>query len=291
MDEVNALVDQLVRRCEAAFPDRVIGYYLVGSYAVGEATPASDVDIVVVFRAPLDEAGQALFSQVRDECRASSPLMLDCSATSEEHLMRVGGVWFQTASRLLYGEDIRPRVPQKPAATHARDLMHGVLPLMLRMRGDPPSLALPVEFPDPAGLFYGYDHRTVVVDGEARPVGTKDLVSVVLGIANALTWKEAGQYVGSGRKRDIPEQYALVIGDRWAPLVAAVFERCRGDWGYQVPASAPDIAELRALCEEALGFENHFLTSYCAFLETEQQDVNPQVVSRAAKRAALLVKR
>lgn len=271
MNQVDRLVEELVRRCQEAFPEQVVGYYLVGSYAVGEATPASDVDIVVVFRAPLDEAGQALFSRVRAACRASSPLMLDCTATSEERLTRVGGVWFQTASRLLYGEDIRPRVPQKPAASHIRDQMHAVLPLMKRVRGNPSTLARPLDFPDPGALLYGYDQRKVMVDNGARSVGTKDLVNIVLGIANALTWRAAGRYVGSGRKSDIPEQYALVIGDRWAPLVGAVFQRCRGDWGYQIPASPAELNELRALCAGTLDFENHFLASYDAFLEAERK--------------------
>jgi predicted nucleotidyltransferase len=46
-------VDQTARRAidtmERQFPDRVRGYYLVGSYAAGEAIPVSDIDIVVMF--------------------------------------------------------------------------------------------------------------------------------------------------------------------------------------------------------------------------------------------------
>lgn len=288
MTAVDDLLGELVRRCDAAFPGQSPGYYLVGSYAVGEPTPSSDVDVVVVFRAPLDEDGQARFARVRGECRAASPLVLDCSATSEETLLRVGGVWFQTASRLIAGEDIRPRVPQKPAASHARDLMHGVLPLIMRARGNPAALELPLAFPDPGGPLYGYDGRRVSAGGELRPVGTKDLASIVLAIANALTWRAAGRYVGRGRKRDIPEQYALVIGDRWAPLVAAAFERCRIAWDYKAPEGPAELEELREICRGALGFENHFIETYAAFLEAERGDPDPRVAGRAEERAALL---
>ena len=95
-----------------------------------------------------------------------------------------GGVWFQTASRLLAGEDIRPLVPRKPVESHVRDLMHGVIPLLARVRGGQPALAPPLAFPDPDGPLYGYDRREVQVGGEPRSVGTKDLVSNTLAIAS-----------------------------------------------------------------------------------------------------------
>jgi hypothetical protein len=286
---IDDLLAVLARHYREAFPTQLLSLYLVGSYAVGEATPASDIDVVVVFRAPLDAAGQARFAAVRAACQGASPLLLDCSATSLEALLRVGGVWFQTASRLIDGEDIRPLVPQKPAAAHARDLMHAVIPLIARMRGSPATLSIPLTFPDPAGPIFGYDQRVVQIGELRQPVGTKDLVSTVLAIANALTWQTARRYVGSGRKRDIPEQYALVIGDGWTSLVEAVLQRCRGDWGYQIPAAPDALAELQAVCRRALGFENHFLTAYQAFLEAEQGDPDPLAAARAAQRAAMLV--
>ncbi|MEI7770837.1 MAG: nucleotidyltransferase domain-containing protein [Chloroflexales bacterium] len=283
------LLADLTRRYQEAFPTQLLGLYLVGSYAVGEATPASDLDVVVVFNAPLDAAGQACFAAVRATCQQTSPLLLDCSATSLDALQRVGGVWFQTASRLIAGDDIRPLVPQKPAAAHARDLMYAVIPLIARMRGSPATLRIPLTFPDPVGPIDGYDQRTVQIGAWRQPVGTKDLVSTVLAIANALTWQTARRYVGSGRKRDIPEQYALVIGDGWTSLVEAVFFRCRGDWGYQIPAAVAELAELQGICRRALGFENHFLAIYRGFLEAEQRDSDPQVAARAAQRAAMFV--
>jgi hypothetical protein len=286
---IDDMLTDTARHYQEAFLTQLLGLYLVGSYAVGEATPASDVDVVVVFRAPLGTADQARFAAVRAACQRASPLLLDCSAASLEALQRVGGVWFQTASRLIAGDDIRPLVPQKPAAAHARDLMHAAIPLIARMRGSPGMLSIPLAFPDPAGPIYGYDQRTVQIGAWRQPVGTKDLVSTVLAIANALTWHTARRYVGGGRKRDIPEQYALVIGDGWTPLVEAVFSRCRGDWGYQVPAAPDARAELQAICRQTLAFENHFLTVYQAFLETEQRGPDPQVAARAAQRAALLV--
>jgi hypothetical protein len=113
---------------------------------------------------------------------------------------------------LLYGEDIRPRIPRKPVTNHIRDLMHAVYPLLARVRGDPARLTFPLDYPDRAGIAYGYDAR-YRDDDDPQRTATKDLVTNVLAAANGLTLLRAQRYVGSGKKSDIPRQYAIWIGD------------------------------------------------------------------------------
>ena len=52
----NRTVDQALRAAveafEAAFPDRIRGYYLEGSYADGTGLATSDADVVIVFVGP-----------------------------------------------------------------------------------------------------------------------------------------------------------------------------------------------------------------------------------------------
>src|SRR5260221_14733461 len=36
--------------CEMLFPNRIRGYYLQGSYATGNATSMSDIDMILLFR-------------------------------------------------------------------------------------------------------------------------------------------------------------------------------------------------------------------------------------------------
>jgi hypothetical protein len=285
---VDQCLVQIVTALGAAFGERLRGVYLVGSHAVGEAIPGSDIDLLALFKGQQSADEQARFAEVRQACKQRCALALDMSSQGEERLLALGGVWFQTASRLLYGDDIRPLVPRKPVESHARDLMHSVVPLLARVRGDPPALALPLGYPDPAGALYGYDRRTVQVGGAARSVGTKDLASNTLAIANALTLRAVGRYVGDGRKAAIPRQYRLQIGDQWAGLVEAVFERCRLDWGYAVPEGAAERAELRALCEGVLGFENHFLAAYRDFIAQELGHDDPAVARRARQALARL---
>jgi predicted nucleotidyltransferase len=285
---VDGCLAEVVAALGAAFGERLRGVYLVGSHAVGEAIPGSDIDLLALFKGRQSAEEQARFAEVRQACKGRCALALDMTSQGEERLLAVGGVWFQTASRLLAGDDIRPRVPCKPVESHARDLMHSVLPLLARVRGDPPALAPPLGYPDPAGALYGYDRREVRVGSAIRSVGTKDLVSNTLAIANALTLRAAGRYVGDGRKADIPREYRRQIGDQWSALVEAVFERCRVAWGYAVPEDAVERAELRALCEGVLGFENHFMAHYRDFLTQELQHDDPAVAERARRALARL---
>jgi hypothetical protein len=280
-------IDQALRDCialiEQQLPDRVRGYYLVGSYGYGEAQPASDVDLVVVLKGELGQADRQRFAAARAESARISPVPLDLSLDSEAKFLRVGGVWFQTASLLMYGEDIRPRIPRKPVENHIRDLMHAMFLLLARVRGSPALLTFPLSYPDPSGMLYGYDSRCSNSHG-ARSTRTKDLVTNVLAAANALTLLVARRYVGSGKKSDIPRQYTIWIGDQWATLVEQVVELCRIRWEYRMPDAEADIAHLRGLCQQALGFENAFLQRYRDFLLAELQSDDPAIQLFAVRR-------
>jgi len=282
-----ATIDQILResveQIEQCLPDRVRGYYLVGSYGYGEALPASDIDLIVLLKGELAQADRDRFAAVREQCRHDSQVPLDLILDSEAKFLRVGGVWFQTASLLLYGEDVRPRIPRKPVANHIRDLMHAVFPLLARVRGERVPLRFPLDYPDPFGLLYGYDSR-YRDSSEPRPTLTKDLVTNVLAAASALTLRAAQQYVGSGKKSDIPRQYAIWVGDEWAPLVDQSFTDCRIRWGYAMPEAPAEREHLRAMCRQTLRFENAFLDRYRDMLLAELQSENAAAQLSAVRR-------
>ncbi len=123
-------VDQVLRETialiEAGWPGLVRGYYVVGSYAVGEARPSSDLDLIVLAKGEIEPADRAQFVPLREACKCASALPLDITLESEAKFFRIGGVWFQTASLLVYGEDVRAQIPRKPVERHIRDLMHAV---------------------------------------------------------------------------------------------------------------------------------------------------------------------
>lgn len=286
-------IDQTLMNVLAIFeqhlPQRVLSYYLVESYAVGEALPASDIDLVVVVKDQLTSEDRHCFAMARDHCKQVSSYTLDLSLESEAKLLQVGGVWFQIASRLLFGVDIRPLIPRKPVQSHTRDLMHSVFPLLARVRAHPSRLVVPLDYPDASGSYYGYDHRRIRNGGHERSVGTKDLVTSTLAIANALTLRRAGQYGGRGRKADIPVQYAHWIADDWIDLVTDVYHLCRNRWGYALPTTPAEQMHLRHLCQQVLAFENHFLQHYCSYLLEELRQVPSVTVHVAVQRLGQLI--
>ena len=54
-DRADETLRALVTACEAAFPGRVRNYLLSGSYAGGDATPESDLDIGVLFQGTVSD--------------------------------------------------------------------------------------------------------------------------------------------------------------------------------------------------------------------------------------------
>src|SRR5262249_804102 len=189
----------------------------------------------------------------------------------------------------LYGMDIRPQIPRKPVTAHIRDLMHSMYDLLARVRGNPPRLTVPLAYPDAVGKLYGYDQRRIRHGDDLRSVGTKDLVTNVLAIANVLTLRESGRYVGTGKKADIPEQYRQWVADQWTELVTDIYHSCRHRWGYGVPTTVAEQAHLRSLCHDVLSFENHFLSVYRDYLLEELQHPDVAVVRSTIKRLGQLL--
>src|SRR5262245_490221 len=110
---VDQILRDVVALIEQRLTERVRGYYLVGSYAGGEARPSSDIDLIVLLKHKLEEGERERFAPARDACRRISAIPLDITVESEDKFFRIGGVWFQTASVFLYGEDVRARIPRK----------------------------------------------------------------------------------------------------------------------------------------------------------------------------------
>ena len=60
-----------------------------------------------------------------------------------------------------------------------------------------------------------------------------------------------------------------------------IFALCRVRWGYEVPADAAGLAQLRSLCEQVLSFETHFTDRYRAFLAEELEQPDSAAAARA----------
>lgn len=152
------------------FPARVRGFYLRGSHASGTSVAGSDLDLFVVFedrftgRAECDRA-QALSSH----CAQLTSMPLEIALAGECALRRPDGIGaalnLKFATRLLYGEDIRPELPPFDADTYVRSVIHTpyfsfTYPVQRRNAS---ALVYPLRHIDPEGPFFGYDQWTYPV--------------------------------------------------------------------------------------------------------------------------------
>ncbi|HEY7831966.1 MAG TPA: nucleotidyltransferase domain-containing protein [Ktedonobacterales bacterium] len=258
----------VVHTFEAAFPERVRGYYLHGSHAEGGGLPTSDLDLYILFRQHFRGAAEReRAEQLRDACAARSAIELDIELGDETALGEGLDPTFKLGSTLIYGEDVRASYPLLPLDEWALDRLHSSYWRIITLFGRPLPVVTPLDFPDPADEFYGYTRRLTRLPGGGAAPGTRDLIRSVGWAATALLALRAGVYVA--RKRDCATLYREHIGDAWAELLEQLDTRCRGAWHYLIPTDGAERAELRDICARTLGFENHFLAVYHDYLLAE----------------------
>lgn len=279
---------------ECAFPGRVRGFYLRGSHAGGTSIAGSDLDMFIVYKDRFADVAE--YQQARalsDHCAQLTPMPLEIIMSGERGLRRPDGIGaalnLKLATRILYGEDIRPALPPFDADTYVRSVIHTpylsyTLPVQRRNAG---PLVYPLRHMDPDGTFLGYDQSMIPgPDGIDQP-STKLLVASVGWTATAIIALRSSQYVRD--KAACVELYHKQVADEWTDLVTQVHELCRNRWQYRLPADAADRQTLRALCEGALDFQNHFLTLYRQYQLAELASGDPDRQTLAAERLKEIV--
>lgn len=250
---------------ESVFPDRVRGYYLRGSRASGTSIVGSDIDLYVIFRDQFsDEAEYYRAQDLIRHCAQLSPILLEIIAVGELGLRRnvSAALNLKLATRLLHGDDIGPDLPPFEASSYLRSVIHTPyncysLPAQRKVAG---AMTFPLQHIDPDGEFFGYDQWNVPGDDGLDQKSTKLLVASVGWTATAIVALRAGGYVRD--KAACVDLYREHVNDEWTELVTDVHDLCRTRWHYQIPAEEDDRLRLRSLCDQALAFENHFLTLY-----------------------------
>lgn len=285
-ERADTLLRAVVASFDAAFPNRILAYYLLGSYADGTSLPTSDLDLTVIFRgAFLSAEERADAGRLCAEWIARAPLELDVELEEEATLRRGASPTLTLGSTLLAGDDVRAALPLVPLDEWTRDRMHTSYWRVIKLFGRPVPVTLPLGLPDPTAEFYGYTTRlTRLRDGSQVP-GTRDLIRSVGWAATALVAWRAGLYVA--RKRDCHQLYAAHIGGPHATLVRDVYIWCRDAWAGVVPSAGADRERLREICARTLAFENDFLRTYLAFLDQELAGA-PAARARALEVLALV---
>ncbi|HEV7129272.1 MAG TPA: nucleotidyltransferase domain-containing protein, partial [Ktedonobacterales bacterium] len=65
----DAILRTTIEAFEAAFPERVRGYYLHGSLADGTGLPTSDLDLAIIFCGQMRAAGECAAVHLRSHAR------------------------------------------------------------------------------------------------------------------------------------------------------------------------------------------------------------------------------
>lgn len=266
----NQQVDQILRGVveifETIFPDRIRGYYIIGSYADGTAiSDVSDIDGFILFMDGfLDGTEPGRAGHTLNSCALLSPLELDLAAVPESSIIRYGHVVLKRNSTLVYGEDIRKQIPLPDIDIYGHSLLFDAYRFLSRVRGNPPFLTCPLDFPDIGSKFYGYDRRRIKTMNGFERASTKELINCVGKAALGIVTVRGRIHVKN--KTDCIVQYRKHIDDEWGDFLEDVFANCRDKWHYGIPEDETQQQELRALCRRTLDFENHFLTFYKDFL-------------------------
>jgi predicted nucleotidyltransferase len=251
-------------RSIASFADAVmassvapLAIYVFGSVAEGTALPTSDIDLFIVLGGGPDERQRAAAATVLREIasRFDGP-PIDLVVASEADLLRDGHFRLERASQLIVGEDLRPALPPMTVDRFIAHYREAPLAYMTIFR---PGLSLdpPLDYPDPAGTYYGYD-RTTLPPAGIPAHNIKAFVALGCWIATVRLARERGIMAAS--KAESVAAYASAIADDWAPFVTDLYRLGHDRWSYLVPDEPAEREALRDLCRRMLAFENDFVT-------------------------------
>jgi predicted nucleotidyltransferase len=275
------------------FPERIRSVYLRGSYAHGAAISTSDIDLVVIFKENFRDSEESKVRYILKQIGLLSTSRLDAIPRSEEQLLQpdITGIFksqatiqlsIKNTSVLLFGEDIREKIPTPCINVYTRKCMNDVYYFYTLARNPSKPLSYPINYPEPNAEFYGYDRRQERnIDG-VNFNSTRTIVQNVLWSAGALITRSFRLYIY--KKKDCIDLYKKYIGDEWTDFIEEVYAKCVNQWSYIVPRSEIQRARLRELCEYTLKFENYFLAVYIDYLIEEQKNHSPKIRDFAVER-------
>lgn len=284
---IDCILRGIVGIYETAFPGRVRGYYLTGSFADGSSVGISDLDLMLLFKGALSEAEKERARDLERHCGWLSPVRLDLWFVGETSLAREA-VALKLGSLPVYGEDVRERLALPPLPIYTRDAMDFGQYFLRWVLRRAERLRFPLDYPDPGGAFYGYD--TVRVP-EWYPPGTtrgiKELVTSATRAATGLVALQAGRYAGT--KSGGILAYRQSVGGEWADYLDELYASGKQRWRYSVPDAPDERERLRLLCARTLDFERHFFAVLRDMLLVSARSPDVEARVFAAERLAALL--
>jgi predicted nucleotidyltransferase len=270
---IDHILKAIIGYCELLFPERIRGYYLQGSYATGDATSVSDIDMTLLFREDfVDEEERQRAWQVDTLSEWLVGRQLDIIPFPESRLSssEIEDVvlieQFREGARLLYGEESRSEIVPASQAVYVQSCMLAAFRAISWHHHHPKPFPIPLIYHDQNDESFGFNQFARTIYDE-KTVGTERLVHSIVRIAGALVTLKTGQVVHN--KRKCVHVYTDGAVDKWAALVADVFHWCYDKWQYQIPKDREEREKLRRFYEQTLNFENYFLSRYYDLLSKD----------------------
>lgn len=277
---IDALLRTIVAHIEATWPGRVSGYYLFGSHAEGSAIPASDIDIILVWRgAALAAVETAQLKDFAANWSRRHGIPLDLLPLAEEPLRREGHFRIKHGSVLLHGDDLRAILPDLSLTAYLSTYTRAPFGYAAEGFRHTDRLIFPLAYPDRRAPFYGY-----VLDNHEL---LKALVAAACWDASLLVSLETGRVIRS--KSESVQLYRTSIGGVWADYVETLYEHGKHQWHYAVPIVLGEHRLLRKLCQEYLPFENYYFARYRRYLLDELTQGDRKRTLLAAQRLEAIV--
>lgn len=255
--QVDTILQGITGLLEIIFPGRVRAYYLTGSLVNSTAVYGSDVDVIIVFKEELKNGEEECCRQTGLNATLLTGRRIDLAARSEAELVRTGATGIKLATRLLYGEDIRERIPLEPMEQFRHHVIRGFVFYSRELRGTPDQLTYPLAYPQADDPFFGYTRRGIWHGNRRHEPGTRLLLNAVTLGATLKVLLAAG--VRCSAKAEAVQQYRQQVADEWADWLVELFEQCKFQWHYQVPDDPAGRAHLGWLLECTPDFENDVL--------------------------------
>ena len=271
--KISRVISTVIQDFENRLPNRILGYYLLGSYTDGLAVEGSDIDIVFLFKDEMTSDDKRSIKTYLAETPKIDSIELDIVPVDEKFLyhntrqwdenilFREGVVNLKLASAHVYGRDDRDKISLPVIEDYIRVTMHTPYHFLYRARKSFKKTTFPLQYPDSEDEFYGY----VTLRGGQE--STKQMISIVGWICTALVALRGKEYVG--KKSDFVSSYKNHVGGGNVSFVEDLYVLCRNEWNYVVPKNKEERSKLKYLCEKILAFENDFLEVYRKYLEGE----------------------
>jgi hypothetical protein len=198
----------------------------------------------------------AQFREITQSLALISPVRLDCGTVNPKRFTN-GIPAGLKAALVVYGENVFAELPLEPLEQALRRGMSNTFHSLYVLRQRDDSLVYPLNYPDPAGEYYGYERWGTYLGERTFDPGVRSLVTSVMLISTCLVMMKAGQRVAS--KHESVLAYQRYVGDEWTEFVQQVYMQCKDAWHYEMPKSQRARRQFRRLCAQMLAFENHFL--------------------------------